>query len=54
VFSKIYNWFLEEIILKFNPKENEFEIGWIWIIILFPKFYLGLKTLINDLIWLFQ
>lgn len=45
----VLNWLKKELVLKLDFVNNEFEIGWIWIILLIPKAYVGAKMLVKDI-----
>ena len=48
--GKLRNWVKKELTLKFDLVNNEFEIGWIWVIVFAPQVYVGAKTLVIDII----
>ena len=45
-------WIIKELVLKLDFEKGEFDIGWIWIILMIPKSYLGIKLLLHDITFL--
>lgn len=50
----MWNWIKRELVLKLDFEKAEFEIGWIWVILLLPQAYIEFKYLIIDLILIFS